>query len=162
MTDSVTPPRSGWRGWLLYLATILVTAAATYGVVALLMNINERKQEARQHYLTIVELNEDVIDPAEWGKNFPRQYDGYKRTAENTSRRHGGSEAISKLDEDPRLKRIFAGYPSTWTTASAAATPSCSRTRTTPSASSSSNSRGRACTAMRRSSPPTVRRVEAT
>jgi nitrite reductase (cytochrome c-552) len=111
MTDSVTPPRSRWRGRLLYLATILVTAAATYGVVALLMNINERKQEAKQHYLKIVELNEDTIDPAEWGKNFPREYDGYKRTAENTSRRHGGSEALSKLDEDPRLKRIFAGYP---------------------------------------------------
>jgi nitrite reductase (cytochrome c-552) len=111
MTDPVTPPRSRWRGRLLYLATILVTAAATYGVVALLMNIHERKQEAKQHYLKIVELNEDIIDPAEWGKNFPREYDGYKRTAENTSRRHGGSEALSKLDEDPRLIRIFAGYP---------------------------------------------------
>jgi nitrite reductase (cytochrome c-552) len=111
MTDPVTPQRSRWRVRLFYLATILVTAAATYGIVALLMNINERKQEARQQYLKIVELNEDVIDPAEWGKNFPRQYDGYKRTAENTSRLHGGSEAISKLDEDPRLKRIFAGYP---------------------------------------------------
>src|SRR6516225_5994109 len=111
MTDSVTPPRSRWRGRLLYLATILVTAAATYGVVALLVNINERKQEARQHFFKIVELNEDTIDPAVWGENFPREYDGYKRTAENTSRRHGGSEAISKLEEDPRLKRIFAGYP---------------------------------------------------
>jgi nitrite reductase (cytochrome c-552) len=111
MTEPVTPPRSRWRGRLLYLATILLTAAATYGVVALLMNINERKQEARQHFFKIVELNEDTIDPAEWGKNFPREYDGYKRTAENTSRRHGGSEALSKLDEDPRLKRIFAGYP---------------------------------------------------
>jgi nitrite reductase (cytochrome c-552) len=111
MTDPVKPGPSRWRGRLLYLATILVTAAATYGVVALLMNINERKQEAKQHYLQIVELNEDSIDPAEWGKNFPREYDGYKRTAENTSRRHGGSEALSKLDEDPRLKRIFAGYP---------------------------------------------------
>ncbi len=111
MTDPVMPRRSRWRGRLLYLATILVTAAATYGVVALLMNINERKQEARQYYLKVAELNEDSIDPAEWGKNFPREYDGYKRTAENTSRRHGGSEALSKLDEDPRLKRIFAGYP---------------------------------------------------
>jgi nitrite reductase (cytochrome c-552) len=111
MADSVIPSRSRWRGRSLYLATILVTAAATYGVVALLMNISERKEEAKQHYLKIVELNEDIIDPAEWGKNFPREYDGYKRTAENTSRRHGGSEALSKLDEDPRLKRIFAGYP---------------------------------------------------
>lgn len=102
------PQRTGrWR----FLVVILVTAAVTYGIVALLMNINERKQEANQHYFKIVELTEDVIDPAEWGKNFPRQYDGYKRTADNTSRRHGGSEAISKLDEDPRLRRIFAGYP---------------------------------------------------
>jgi nitrite reductase (cytochrome c-552) len=111
MTEPVTLQPSRWRGRLFYLATILVTAAATYGVVALLVNINERKQEARQHFFKIVELNEDTIDPAVWGENFPREYDGYKRTAENTSRRHGGSEAISKLEEDPRLKRIFAGYP---------------------------------------------------
>ncbi len=110
MSDTATPPPSRRRGWVLYLATILVTAGATYVVVALLMNISERKEEAKQHYFKIVDLNEDVIDPAEWGKNFPRQYDSYKRTAENTSRRHGGSEAISKLDEDPRLRRIFAGY----------------------------------------------------
>ena len=106
-TSSASPkPRSRW--W--YLVTVLVTAAATYAVVALLMNINQRKQESQQHYLKLVELTEDTIDPAEWGKNFPRQYDGYQRTAENTSRRHGGSEAISKLDDDPRLRRIFAGY----------------------------------------------------
>jgi nitrite reductase (cytochrome c-552) len=105
---STTPARSG-VGW--YILTVLVTAAATYGIVALLMNINERKQEAKEHYLKLVELTEDTIDPAEWGKNFPRQYDSYLRTAENTSRRHGGSEAISKLEDDPRLRRIFAGYP---------------------------------------------------
>jgi nitrite reductase (cytochrome c-552) len=93
------------------MVTILATAAVTYGVVALLMNINERKQEARQSYLKIADLTEDTINPAVWGENFPREYDGYKRTAENTARRHGGSEAMSKLDEDPRLKRIFAGYP---------------------------------------------------
>src|SRR6516164_329250 len=111
MTDSVTPGRSRWGGRLFYLATILVTAAVTYCIVALLMNISERKEESKQHYLKLVDLTEETIDPAEWGKNFPREYDSYKRTAENTSRRHGGSEAISKLDEDPRLKRIFAGYP---------------------------------------------------
>jgi nitrite reductase (cytochrome c-552) len=113
MTETVTPgpAPSRWRGRVGYLLTILVTAAVTYGIVALLMNIKERKEEAREHYVKLVDLDEDTVDPAEWGKNFPRQYDGYKRTAENTSRRHGGSEAISKLDEDPRLRRIFAGYP---------------------------------------------------
>jgi nitrite reductase (cytochrome c-552) len=109
MSDPVTP-RPG-RRWVLYLCTIAITAAATYGIVALLMNIGERKREGQQHYLMLVELSEDTVDPAEWGKNFPREYDGYRRTAENTNRRHGGSEALSKLDEDPRLRRIFAGYP---------------------------------------------------
>ncbi|MBY0527186.1 MAG: ammonia-forming cytochrome c nitrite reductase subunit c552 [Gemmataceae bacterium] len=111
MTDTPTPVRSPWRGRVWYLLTAVVTAAATYGLLALLANIKDRKQEAREHYVMLVELNEDTIDPAEWGKNFPRQYDSYKRMAENTSRRHGGSEAISKLEEDPRLRRIFAGYP---------------------------------------------------
>jgi nitrite reductase (cytochrome c-552) len=94
-----------------YLATILVTAVVTFLLAALLMNIRARKQEAKEHYLKLVEVTEETTDPAVWGQNFPREYDGYKRTAENTSRRHGGSEAISKLDEDPRLRRIFAGYP---------------------------------------------------
>ncbi len=111
MGGATTPTPSSWLRRLTYVITILVTAAVTYGLVALLMNINERKQEAKEHYLKLVDVNEDTIDPAEWGKNFPREYDSYKRTAENTSRRHGGSEAISKLDEDPRLRRIFAGYP---------------------------------------------------
>ncbi|MFI4851655.1 MAG: ammonia-forming cytochrome c nitrite reductase subunit c552 [Gimesia chilikensis] len=111
MVDTNVTPQPKPRGRWVYLATIAVTAVTTYFIVALLMNINERKQEAQQHYLKIVELTEDTVDPAEWGKNFPRQYDSYKRTAENTSRRHGGSEAISKLDDDPRLRRIFAGYP---------------------------------------------------
>src|SRR5262249_36459884 len=110
-TDTVTPSPSPQRSRVLYLITILVTALVTYGIVALLMNISERKEESKQHYLKLVDLTEETIDPAEWGKNFPREYDSYKRTAENTSRRHGGSEAISKLEEDPRLVRIFAGYP---------------------------------------------------
>src|SRR5262245_48113912 len=108
MADTVTSSQSPPRGRTWYLATTLVTAVAKYCIAALLMNINERKQEAQHHYLKLVELTESTIDPSEWGKNFPRQFDGYKRTAENTSRRHGGSEAISKLEDDPRLRRIFA------------------------------------------------------
>jgi nitrite reductase (cytochrome c-552) len=98
---------------LVYPLTILVTAAVTFGVVMLLMNISDRKREAQEHYVQIVKLTEDTVDPAEWGKNFPRQYDGYKAIAENTTRtRYGGSEAqpVSKLEAHPALRRIFAGY----------------------------------------------------
>jgi nitrite reductase (cytochrome c-552) len=93
-----------------YLVSIVVVAVATFLVTMLLMNVSERQQEARQTYFPLAPLSEDTVDPAEWGKNFPRQYDGYLRTVDTERTRHGGSEAFSRLDEDPRLRRIFAGY----------------------------------------------------
>ncbi len=67
-------------------------------------------QEGRQMYLELVKLNEDVIEPSEWGEHFPRQFDGYKRTVDTERTRFGGSEAFQRLDADPRPQRIFAGY----------------------------------------------------
>jgi nitrite reductase (cytochrome c-552) len=87
-----------------------LASLATIGVVALLMNIRERKEEARHPAVRVVELTEATTDPAEWGKNFPREYDGYKRTVDTQRTRYGGSEAFSKLEEDPAWRRIFAGY----------------------------------------------------
>jgi nitrite reductase (cytochrome c-552) len=85
-------------------------ALATFLLTLLLMNVRERKQEARETHLELARLSEETIDPAEWGKNFPREYDGFKRTTEARRTRYGGSEAFSHLERDPRLKRIFAGY----------------------------------------------------
>ncbi len=124
--------RKSPRRWL-YVATVALFAVLTFGIVALLMNINERKQEATQHYLKLVDLTEETIDPAEWGKNFPRQYDGYRRTAENTSRRHGGAKRSPSSRKTPsaadlRRVRIQRGLPR-----AAAGTPTCWRTRTRPS-----------------------------
>jgi hypothetical protein len=71
---------------------------------------------SRRHpYVRVVEVGEDDTDPAKWGKNWPAQYDGYKRTAIITRTRfggHGGSEAMpeQKIDRDPWLKRMFLGY----------------------------------------------------
>jgi len=93
-----------------YLVAILVTACAAWAVTALLMNIRERKEEGRAQFVQLVELSEATVDPAEWGKNFPRQYDGYKRTVDTERTRYGGSEAFSKLDDDPAWRRLFAGY----------------------------------------------------
>jgi nitrite reductase (cytochrome c-552) len=103
-------PTSPWPRRLVYAATILVVAAATAGVTALLLNIQDRKEEARQHVFQVVELDENTVDPAEWGKNYPRQYDSYVRTVDTVRTKHGGSEAINKLDLIPALKRIWAGY----------------------------------------------------
>lgn len=98
------------RSTFLYLLLILVVAAATVGVMLLLQNINERQAEAKQEIFRVVEINNDTLDPAEWGKNYPRQYDSYKRTVDTERTRHGGSEAFQHLDEDPIWKVIFAGY----------------------------------------------------
>ena len=93
-----------------YIALSAAVAAATFLITLLLMNVRERKQEAQQTHLELARLTEDTIDPAEWGKNFPREYDGFKRTTDTQRTKYGGSEAFSRLERDPRLKRIFAGY----------------------------------------------------
>jgi len=76
------------------LAAVLVSALVTLGVVALLVNIFERKQEARNPFYRVVELTDDTEDPAVWGKNFPQQYDAYLRTVDQQRTRYGGSEAV--------------------------------------------------------------------
>ena len=108
---------------------VLVAIAAgvvTFGVLALLINIFERKQEGRNPFFRVVELTSMTEDPELWGKNFPLQYDAYLRTVDMVRTRFGGSEAeprtptdadprgvvaFSRIEEDPRLKVMWAGYP---------------------------------------------------
>jgi nitrite reductase (cytochrome c-552) len=94
---------------------IVGAAAVAAGATALLINIFERKVEQRTPYVRLVEVTENDTDPAKWGKNWPLQFDGYKRTALPTKTRfggHGGSEALpeQKIDRHPWLKRMFLGY----------------------------------------------------
>ena len=106
-----TPTGKPSRRRILLLAAVAAgSAVATVLIMLLWLNILERKEESRHSFLKIVELTEDTLDPAEWGKNFPRQYDGYRRTVDVERTRHGGSEAYSKLDADPRWKKLFNGY----------------------------------------------------
>jgi nitrite reductase (cytochrome c-552) len=118
-------PRNGRRGARGLILAAGAAALVTLGVVALLVNILERKQEGRNPFYRVVELTDDTDDPAVWGKNFPQQYDAYRRTVDQQRTRYGGSEAVphtptdadprsvvaqSRLEEDPRLKVIWAGY----------------------------------------------------
>lgn len=93
-----------------YWMTFLLTAAATVGVLLLMQNIFKHQREAEQIVFKIAEVDESTIDPAVWGRNFPRQYDGYKRTVDIERTRFGGSEAFSKLEQDARWKLLFNGY----------------------------------------------------
>lgn len=104
---------------------VLLSAIAAFSVVALLMNISERKEEAKSPFFRVVEIDDETEDPAVWGKNFPMQYDGYLRTVDQVRTRYGGSEGVprtpdeadprsivsqSRLEEDQRLKTMWAGY----------------------------------------------------
>lgn len=104
---------------------IVVTATAVFTITALLVSIFQHKQEELNPFFRVVELQDDTTDPEIWGKNFPQQYDMYKRTVDMERTRYGGSEAMpriptkedprtkvaaSRLDADPRLKTIWAGY----------------------------------------------------
>lgn len=103
------------RGAVGYLIVFCLTAIAVALVTALLMNIFERKAEAKNPYVRLVEVDEDTTDPEKWGVNWPKQYESYKLTALATRTRfggHGGSEAMpeEKIERDPWLKRMFLGY----------------------------------------------------
>jgi nitrite reductase (cytochrome c-552) len=129
MAENTTTGDSGgdsrWGGRRFVLLTALIATLAAIGGAALLVNIFERRQEARNPFYRVVELTDETEDPAVWGKNFPLQYDDYKRTVDQVRTRYGGSEALprtptnsdprsvvsqSKLEEDPRLKIMWAGY----------------------------------------------------
>lgn len=105
MTQRLT--REKW----LYVAIFILAAALTVVVAALLLNINQRKQEAAEFPLKVVEITPGELDPAVWGLNFPNQYDSFTRTEENYGETpYGGSEPYSKLERYPAMIRLWAGY----------------------------------------------------
>ena len=70
-------------------------------------------------------FNDNIEDPAAWGKAFPKQYEDYKKSTDMQRTKHGGSEAVphtptqadprsvvsrSKSEEDKGLKAIWQGY----------------------------------------------------
>src|SRR5687767_5977779 len=122
--DAPPPPRRR-RRFPLWLAIAGGAGLVTVLLALLLTNIFQRKVEARNPFYRVVELNDTISDPAVWGRNFPLQYDAYRRTVDMSRTRYGGSEALprdpsdfdprdvvaqSRLEEDPRLREFWAGY----------------------------------------------------
>ena len=120
-----TPTRSRWQSPRMILLVALIAMFATAAIAALLINILERKEEAKNPFYRVVTLTDTTEDPAVWGENFPLQYDSYLRTVDQVRTKYGGSEALprtpteadprsvvaqSRLEEDPRLRTMWAGY----------------------------------------------------
>jgi len=118
MTNDTSPdgPKPRRTNLALIVALFAVVAVSTAVIASLLVNIFQRKQEAKNPYLRFVDVTADTTDPAEWGKNWPRQYDGYLRTMLATRTKYGGGAASEtmlppeKAEKNPWLTRIFAGY----------------------------------------------------
>lgn len=94
-------------GWVLFLATAGV--AVVLGLVA--SSVSERRAEAVFAYTPQVEIKEWEPRNEEWGKNFPREFQSYYRTAQSDYRsKYNGSAMIDMLGVDPRLVVLWAGY----------------------------------------------------
>jgi nitrite reductase (cytochrome c-552) len=110
MSEAPTPNRG--RPTLAYVTLFLAAAALGAAAALLIANIAKRQEEGRHPVLDLSHLTEDTVDPEVWGRTFPFQYSSYLLTADTERTSHGGSEAPgSKLEANPRLVRLFAGYP---------------------------------------------------
>jgi nitrite reductase (cytochrome c-552) len=86
---------------------IVVLAAGLVGTLFYLKN-----QASPERGVTpLVEIASMEPDSSKWGVNFPNQYSTLLLTKDNKARtEYGGSEAFSRLEDDPRLVTLFAGY----------------------------------------------------
>ncbi len=99
------------RTWAMLGGAFILGLAVMAAIAALLTNIQQRKAERVEYPLRVVSIDANELDPAVWGQNFPRQYDAYLRTQDDTiSTPYGGSVPYSKLEKYPAMIRLWAGY----------------------------------------------------
>ena len=80
------------------------------GLIAILIFMKNQPAQTRG-VQPIVNIPTKEPDSSIWGENFPNQYTTLLQTKDNnTSTTYGGSEPYSKLEQDPRLVELFAGY----------------------------------------------------
>lgn len=81
------------------------------GIGILLTNITQHQVEALQYPLKVVDIAADEVNPAVWGENFPLHYDRFMMTeTDGQTTPYGGSLDYSKLEKNPNLIRLWAGY----------------------------------------------------
>lgn len=96
-----------WMGWILFTGTVVIVFLL--GLLA--SSIMERKSEALIVYTPQVEHGQFEPRNAMWGENFPRQYQTYKKTKDDSFKsKYNGNAMIDMLEVDPRLVVLWAGY----------------------------------------------------
>src|SRR5262245_66659445 len=97
-----------WRTWLPPLLALFGIAGLSVILLALLTNIFERKQEARQPFVRMVDVTEDTMDPKVWSQKWPMQYDSYLRTSTPTTTKYGG-RGLGGSDTGPAAQKPQCG-----------------------------------------------------
>ena len=93
---------------LILAGLVVVLAAAVIGVMVYIQN---QPAEVRA-VQPLVEIAAMEPDSAQWGINYPNQYDTLMKTeTNNVDTTYGGSSAFSWLERDPRQVILFGGYP---------------------------------------------------
>jgi nitrite reductase (cytochrome c-552) len=96
-----------WKGWVLFLATIIVVFLL--GLLA--SSIIERRAEAVFAYTPQVEHSQWEPRNEVWGENFSRQYNRFLQTRDQSfMSKHNGSAPRDMLEEFPELVVLWAGY----------------------------------------------------
>ncbi len=86
---------------------IVVLAAALIGVLIFMKN----QPPATRGVAPLVEVADREPDSEKWAVNFPNQYSTLLKTETNSERTaYGGSLPFDKLEDNPRLLTLFAGY----------------------------------------------------
>lgn len=92
--------------WILT-GVIVILAATLIGVLLFLKN----QPQPERGVVPIREIEPLDPDSSHWGVNFPNQYSTILKTKDNnTPTAFGGSAPISKLEANPHLLTLFAGY----------------------------------------------------
>lgn len=113
------------KNFKLFFVTIVISAFFVGVIGYTLSDVIRKKGEADVVYPQILAITEEMDDPKDWGVNFPHQYASYLKTVDQVRTRYGGSEALphsptsadprsvvaqSRLEQDPHLKEMWAGY----------------------------------------------------
>ncbi len=93
---------------VLILSGIIVVLAV--GLIAVLLFMKNQPAPVRG-VTPLMEIAQMEADSSKWGLNFPNQYSTLLLTeGNNTQTAYAGSNPFSKLERDPRLLTLFAGY----------------------------------------------------
>jgi nitrite reductase (cytochrome c-552) len=89
----------------------IVVLAGTFVLGMLVISVTEKRAQHVKRNVLFEIKPEEVTDAAAWGRNFPRQYESWKRTQELTpATKYGGSNPRDYLRAFPEYVVLFAGH----------------------------------------------------